>query len=247
MTAAVAKEAFVLAAGRGTRLRPLTLDRPKALVEVGGVPLLEHVARRLVAAGVRDLVVNAHAFAEAIEAFVRERDAFGAHVRIAHEPDRPLETGGGLLAARSLFRARGPILVHNVDVLTDLDLQALARAHVETGALATLAVMERESTRQLLFDDAGLVGRVDREKDLELRVRAPVGAVRALAFSGIHVLDPSLLDRIEERGAFSILRTWLRLAGEGARLLPYRADGARWIDVGRPADLARARATWTVR
>ncbi len=228
------------AAGLGTRLHPLTLDRPKALVEVAGVPLLERVARRLVAAGVERIVVNVHPFAERIAAFVAERGGFGVEVVLSQEVERPLETGGGLLRARPLLRADGPVLVHNVDVLSDLDLGALARAHEESGALATLAVMRRESDRQILFDERGLLGRIDRGKGLDLRVREPLGRIDTLGFSGIHVFSPRLLDDIEERGAFSILETWLRLAAKGEMLCPYRMDGCRWLDVGRPEDLARA-------
>ncbi len=115
---------MIFAAGLGTRLRPLTDETPKALVEVGGDPLLEHVATRLVEAGVERLVVNVHPFADRIRRFVRERADFGVEVAISEEPERPLETGGGLRHARTLLRGEGPILLHNVDVLTDLPMEA---------------------------------------------------------------------------------------------------------------------------
>lgn len=235
-------DAFVLAAGLGTRLRPLTDHRPKALVEVAGRPLLEHVARRLVAAGAGRLVVNVCAHAEQIEAYLAATD-LGAEVRVSREPDGPYETGGGLWAARALFRGDRPIVVHNVDVLTDLPLRALVEAHLAGGALATLAVMERHSARRLLFDREGLLGRTDAAAGLDLRVRPAQGEVRSLAFAGVHAVAPRLLGRVTERGVFSILVPYLRLAGEGERLLPFRVDAFRWIDVGRPADLQRA-ARW---
>lgn len=234
-------DAIVFAAGHGTRLRPHTDQRPKALVEVGGRTLLEHVAARLVAAGATRLVVTACAFAEQIAAFVAAHD-LGAETRLSLEPGGPYETGGGLLAARAHLRGDRPVLLHNVDVLSDLPLRALVAGHVARGALATLAVMERASSRQLLFDAQGLLGRTDDAQGLELRARPSTGPVERLAFAGVHVLDPALPGRLTERGTFPILVPYLRLAGEGARLLPYRVDGCAWIDVGRPADLERARS-----
>src|SRR5688572_1445040 len=118
-------EAMIFAAGLGTRLRPLTLSRPKALVEVGGVTMLERVARRLVAAGVDHIVINTHPFPAQIEALVSERNGFGAKVSFSPEPDGPLDTAGGLQRAAHLFRADGPIFLHNCDVLSSFDLGAL--------------------------------------------------------------------------------------------------------------------------
>lgn len=233
-------DALILAAGLGTRLRPLTDRIPKALVEVAGVPMLERVARRLIAAGADRLIINTHHFGELIERFVAERDGFGVEVLFSREPDAPLETGGGLLNAASLLRGREPFFVHNADILTDFSLEEMYAAHRESGALATLAVMERQSARALLFDERGLCGRVDEGKGLELWARPAVGEVRRLAFGGVHVISPELPAAITERGAFSILEPYLRLAGEGARILPFRIDGARWFDIGKPEQLERA-------
>lgn len=235
-------DAFILAAGLGTRLRPLTDDRPKALVEVGGVPMLEHVAVRLITAGADRLVINTHHFAEKIESYVRSRDGFGVEVVFSHEAAAPLETGGGLLNAAPLIRRDAPFFLHNADILTDLPLAEMYAFHQQSDALATLAVMERESARQLLFDRVGLCGRVDAGKDLRIEARAPVGTARPYAFGGVHVISPTLLDRITERGAFSVLDPYLRLAGAGERILPFRMDGFRWLDVGKPAQLEAARA-----
>lgn len=236
-------QALVFAAGLGTRLRPLTDHTPKALVDVGGVPMLERVIRRLVDSGVERVVVNVHPFADRIERFVRERDSFGVEVVLSHETDRPLETGGGLAQAHALALLHPdlPLVLHNADVLTDLPLDAMAEAHARHTPLATLAVMERPSSRGLLFDDDGLLGRVDETKDLELRVRETRGEVRRLAFAGVHVVDARLPGRITERGAFSILEPYQRLAGEGEAILPFRVDGSLWIDIGRPKQLDEAR------
>lgn len=235
-------DAMVLAAGLGTRLGTRTQDRPKALVEVAGRALLERVARRLVTAGVDRLVVNLHPFPEQVRAFVRERENFDVDVLYSLEAAAPLETGGALRHARALFRRDAPFLIHNVDVLSDLPLEALYRAQVDSHALATLAVMERPTTRRLLFDERGLLGRVDQVRGVDLRVREPTGEVQALAFAGVHAASPALLDRITEEGAFSILQPYLRLAAEGAVIQPLRVDGSRWHDVGKQETFAEAEA-----
>lgn len=233
---------MILAAGLGTRLRPLTDRIPKALVEVGGVALLETVARRLVAAGADRLIVNVCPFADEVEAFVRSRDHFGGEVVFSRESPAPLETGGALVAAGSLFRRDAPFFLHNVDVVTDLPLSDLYAAHLRTRPLATLAVMERRTSRRLLFDDMGLIGRADDTKALRTLARATTGPVVELGFAGVHVISPEFLDLLTERGAFPILDPYLRLAASGHRIAPYRCDSSSWLDVGRPSDLARANA-----
>ena len=232
---------MLFAAGLGTRLRPLTDRMPKALVDVGGVAILERVALRLVAAGADRLVVNTHHFGEQVERYVKERGGWGVEVLFSREEGEPLETGGGLVQAAHLFRGDAPFFLHNADILTDLPLGEMYAAHRDTGALATLAVMERPSARAFLFDDRGLLGRVDDRHGLDLRVRPAEGEVRRLAFGGVHVVSPEILGRITERGVFSILDPYLRLAGEGERILPFRVDGALWLDIGRPEQLEAAR------
>jgi len=234
---------MLLAAGLGTRLRPLTDHTPKALVEVGGSPILETVARRLIDAGADRLIINIHHHADQIRDHVATRGGWGVEVVFSPEPDAPLETGGGLLHAEHLFRGEAPFFLHNADILTDLDLRAMYAAHTGAGGpLATLAVMDRPSSRRLLFDDLGLLGRVDDGRGIELRVREPAGEERALAFCGVHVIDPRVFPLFIEQGAFSILDPYLRLAGAGERILPHRIDGAAWFDIGKPEQLERARA-----
>jgi len=233
-------DAVLFAAGLGTRLRPLTDRTPKALVEVGGVPMLERVALRVIAAGADRLVVNVHHHAAQIERYVEERGGWGVEVRISREEAEPLETGGGLLRAAPLLRRDAPFIVHNADIVTDLPLGEMYAAHAESGALATLAVMDRPTSRKLLFDDRGLLGRIDERQGLDLRTRPAEGEVRALAFGGVHVISPRFPDLLAERGVFSILDPYLRLAGEGERILPFRVDGALWMDIGRPEQLEAA-------
>lgn len=234
-------DALLLAAGLGTRLRPLTDHTPKALIEVGGVPILEHVAHRLIAAGADRLIINTHHLGDQIERFAAERDGWGVEVRISHEMNQPLETGGGLLHAESLFRKGAPFFLHNADILTDLSLREMYETHCESEALVTMAVMERPTSRFLLFDDEGLFGRTDERTGEEIQVRTPVGDFRTLAFAGVHVVSPEIFSRITERGAFSILEPYLRLATQGMQILPFRVDGASWFDIGKPEGLEAAR------
>lgn len=232
---------MLFAAGRGTRLGALTETTPKALLEVGGAPVIRHVAERLIAAGADRLIVNTHHHADAVARYLLEEAHLGVDIRISPEPTL-LETGGGLRAAAHHFRGDAPFFIHNADVLSDIPLTAVREAHARSGALATVVVMERESSRGLLFDELGLLGRIDRDAGLELRVREPRGAVRLFAFAGIHVASPALLGRITEPGAVSIRDVYVRLAGEGERIAAFDATGMPWVDIGRPAELKRARA-----
>jgi len=233
---------MILAAGLGSRLRPLTDHTPKALLPVGGTPILERVANRLVEAGATRLIINLHHLGDQIRSFVEERQNFGVEVVFSDESSALLETGGALLHAAHLFSGDQPFLLHNGDILSDLPLREMYQVHCSSGAIATLAVMQRASSRQLLFDDRGLVGRTDESKQLRLEAREPIGTAMQFGFGGVHVISPELLTRISETGAFSILETYLRLAEEGSVILPFRIDGCRWMDIGKPDQLAMADA-----
>jgi NDP-sugar pyrophosphorylase family protein len=236
---------MILAAGLGTRLRPLTDHTPKALLDVGGVPIIERVARRLIAAGADRLIINTAHLAQQIEDFVRSRDGFGVEAVFSREDPGPLETGGALLAAEEHFRGDAPFFLHNADILSDIPLGEVYAAHeAADDPLATVAVLDRPTSRKLLFDDAGLLGRTDEGKGLDLRVRPPVGEVAAIPFAGIHVISPRIFALLTERGAFSILDPYLRLAAAGERVLPFRVDGYTWIDIGRPEQLEQARRSF---
>lgn len=232
---------MILAAGLGTRLGDLTRDTPKALIDVAGRPALHRVADALVRAGADRIVINVHHHADRIIEYVESQRGFGIDVLFSEESAAPLETGGGLVHAAHLFREGDPIILHNVDVLCDVDLRMLCAAHEGAGALATLAVSDRTTSRRLLFDDAGLCGRWDERNDA-VTVRSTSGRVRALAFAGIHVIGPAFIERIEERGAFSIMRPYLRLAAEGERIEPFDIGAASWHEIGSPARLEAARA-----
>jgi mannose-1-phosphate guanylyltransferase len=238
-------KAMVLAAGLGTRLRPLTDDRPKALVEVGGRTLLEITLARLRAFGIHDVIVNVHHFAGKLMTFLVEHENFGMHIDVSRE-DVLLDTGGGLKKAAWFFLEQSgpagaePFLLHNVDVVSTIDLQRMVQFHRDNKALATLAVQQRETSRYLLFDEQlQLCGRrVGRDARPEIVRTAP--KTDALAFSGIHVISPRLLTLMKEQGIFSIIDTYLRLAGSGEKIIAFRADEYYWRDLGKPADLQQA-------
>ncbi|MDR3765349.1 MAG: sugar phosphate nucleotidyltransferase [Acidobacteriota bacterium] len=235
--------AMVLAAGLGTRLRPLTDSRPKALVELNGRTLLEITLERLRGFGIEDVVINAHHFADLLIEHLRAHDNFGMRVAVSREPEL-LDTGGGLKQAASLLLRdgyRGPVLVHNVDVLSAIDLNALLREHDERRAMATLAVQHRQGSRQLLFDSAGLLcGRHTRGREPEIVRPAP--EAEALAFCGVHVLAPEIFSRMDTAAVFPIIGTYLRLAGENESIRAYHVDGVYWRDLGTAASLQQAAA-----
>lgn len=234
---------MILAAGLGTRLRPLTDRIPKALVEVGGAPVLEHVARRLVEAGVDRLIINTHPHADRIRRFVDERRGFGVEVVFSHEPDRPLDTAGGVRHAVSLFRRDAPFFLHNCDVLSTVNLRALYQAHVAApdGRIATLAVLDPSPERYLIFDDAGLCGYAPRGGGDAVYVRELRGTELRRDFTGIHVVEPALLDTLTPDAPPSIISHYLRLARSGIRVAHHDQIGVYWTDIGTHEELARAR------
>jgi NDP-sugar pyrophosphorylase family protein len=224
---------MVLAAGFGTRLKPLTDGRPKALVEIAGQSLLQITLMRLRQYGINDVIVNVHHFADMIIDYLRTNDNFGMRIAVSRE-DVLLDTGGGLKKAGWFFLADGnddPFVLHNVDVISTVDLRQMVQFHLKNRPLATLAVKSRETSRPLLFDD-----------QLQLRGRGPSGdpMKAALAFSGIHVISPRLIPMLHEDGPFSIITSYIKLAGRGERILGFRADEYYWRDLGKPADLRQA-------
>ena len=235
---------MVLAAGLGTRLRPLTNDRPKALVEIAGRTLLEITLARLRAFGIREVIVNVHHFADMVVEYLKVHDSFGMRIEVSRE-DVLLNTGGGLKKAAWFFledssSASEPFLLHNVDVISTIDFSKMLHAHRESKALATLAVHGRESSRQLLFnDEMRLCGRRGgKEKEPEIVCGAE--HLKPLAFSGIHMISPRLLGLMKEDGVFSIVDCYMRLAGAGEKIAGFRADEYYWRDLGRIQDLLQA-------
>lgn len=231
-------KAMVLAAGLGTRLRPLTETTPKALIPVAGKPLLARALKALAQAGVEEAIVNVHHHAEQIERFLEVNRNLGlGRVELSRE-ERLLETGGGLKKAAWFFDDGRPFFLYNADVVTDLPLTALYRHHLDHPALATLAVQARESSRLLLFAGGELVGR--RAKGRDEWAGAAREPAQALGFAGIHVISPELFPLMTETGVFSITDVYLRLAGQNKRIQAFRCDGSFWADIGSPEKLAQA-------
>ena len=231
---------MILAAGLGTRLRPLTDDRPKALVEIAGRTMLELTLMRLREFGIYDVIINTHHFADMVADYLRAHQNFGMQIEISYE-EVLLDTGGGIKHAAHFFRGSDePFLVHNVDVLSTIDFSHMVQFHMDRNALATLAVQDRPTSRYLLFDENGeLCGRragLTGESELVRPVSEPV----ALAFSGIHVLSPRIFSVLNEDGIFSIIPAYLRLATLKEPLFAFRADRYYWRDLGRPEHITEA-------
>jgi NDP-sugar pyrophosphorylase family protein len=263
-------KAMILAAGLGTRLRPLTDTRPKALVELSGRTLLEITLSRLRAFGVTEVIINVHHFADQVIYYLKSKNSFGLRIEISRE-DVLLDTGGGLKKAAWFFlenparpnstQMDEPFLLHNVDVISNIDFARMLQFHTEHRALATLAVQPRETSRPLLFDDQNrLRGRriegkdtliplspddchSERSEESAFSSHSPLVTRHSplpLAFSGIHILSPRILPLLTEEGIFSIIPAYLRLSAQGQKILAFRADQYYWRDLGRPSDLAQA-------
>jgi NDP-sugar pyrophosphorylase family protein len=244
-------KAMVLAAGLGTRLRPLTNDRPKALVAIGGRTLLEITLMRLHEFGVREVIVNVHHYADMIVEYLRTKNNFGMRIEVSRE-ETLLDTGGGLKKASWFFLEGSssiddPFLVHNVDVISTIDLRAMISLHRERGALATLAVQDRKTSRYLLFNERGQLCGRQAGKDGLPEMAVPAVAAQALAFSGIHLISPRIFSRMTEDNAFSIVNSYLRLVAQGENIVAFRADEYYWLDLGRPENVAKAEQDFRVK
>ena len=246
-------KAMVLAAGLGTRLRPLTNDRPKALVEVCGRTLLEITLTRLRDFGIRDVIINVHHYADMVIDRVKAAGNFGMHIEFSRE-DVLLDTGGGLKKAAWFFLESAdpsgnpaasttkeePFILHNVDVISNIDLQRMVEVHKESAALATLAVQKRKTSRYLLFNDhLQLCGRRLVKED-KTEIARSSEHLCELAFAGIHVISPRIFPLLTEEGIFSIVPAYLRLAAQGENLQAFRADEYYWRDLGNPENIQQA-------
>lgn len=239
-------KAMIFAAGLGSRLKPLTDTMPKALVPVAGCPMLEHVILKLKASGFTEIVINIHHFGEQIIDFLKTNNDFGLTIHISDERDRLLDTGGGIRKARLFFENSGePFLVHNVDILSDMNLKELYDSHMQSGSVATLLASRRTTSRYLLFDT---------ERKLRGWINKDTGQVkpegfhydellyREYAFSGIHVFSPAVFRLMEAprwEGKFSIMDFYLATCGQ-TDYSGYLAEKLELIDIGKPETLARA-------
>jgi mannose-1-phosphate guanylyltransferase len=238
-------KAMVLAAGLGTRLRPLTDDRPKALVEVSGRTLLEITLTRLRDFGINDVIINVHHYADMVMDRVKAAGNFGMHIEFSRE-DVLLDTGGGLKkAAWFLSESAGaneddPFIVHNADVISTIDLEHMVQQHKESQALATLAVQGRKTSRYLLFDEHAQLCSRRLVKEEKTEIVRPAKHLSELAFTGIHVISPRIFPLLTEEGVFSIIPAYLRLAAQGEKIQAFRADEYYWRDLGKPESIQQA-------
>jgi len=238
-------QAFILAAGLGTRLHPLTDTRPKALVEVQGTPLLKIAIDNIVRQGATRIVVNIHHFADAVESYLKKHQ-WDADILISDERDMLLDTGGGLSKAAKLFSPDEPILIHNVDILSRLNFNAILKEHSDSMNIATLVVSQRDTSRQLLFDQQHLLEGWQNTTTGETKWvhDTPIDCIK-LAFSGIAVVDPHLPQMLPKATTpFSIIPEYLNIAKK-YRISYFEHSPKDWLDIGKPDTLQRAQS-WTL-
>jgi NDP-sugar pyrophosphorylase family protein len=234
-------KALLFAAGLGTRLKEHTQDKPKAMVYLAGKPLIQHAIEHLKKYGITDITINVFHFAEQVISFIEENNYFGINIHISDERDQLLDTGGGLRKAGAFLKGKQPILIYNVDVISNLDLNVLLKYHQEQKALATLVVRSRETSRYLMFDQNLQLAGWKNFSDGETRISRPESFADAqpLAFSGIHIIQPELLNLIIEEGKFPIMDLYLRLAKDHS-IKAFIDQSDLWMDLGKPDQLMAA-------
>jgi len=239
-------KAMIFAAGMGTRLHPLTLNTPKALIKVKGIALLEHVIRHLKRHGVDEIVINIHYLGAQIVHFLEAHSNFGIPIHISDERDKLLDTGGGLLKAASFFDDGKSFIVYNVDILSDIDLKAMYHEHIVGECLATLAVRNRTTNRYFLFDNENyLKGWRNIQSGEEVIWGNSQATWRQMAFSGIHIINPKIFKLIENTGCFSITTEYLKLA-QNNPIKAYEHSQTQWFDIGKHETLKEAQNNFSL-
>lgn len=233
-------KALILAAGTGTRLKPLTDTVPKALLRIGNHTLLEIVLRRIAGAGISNCVINVHHFPEQIIDFLKSNNNFGLDISISDESDELLDTGGAIKKAVPFFEGEDTILVHNVDILSNLNIPGLLACHRDKGALATLAVKARPTTRNLLVDASGtLCGWEFPDKKLSILTRDNRKGLKITAFSGVYVLSTKIFEKFPDETVFGFIPWILDLAASG-KILTWNQSPSFWYEAGRPDSIELA-------
>ncbi|MCO6496507.1 MAG: nucleotidyltransferase family protein [Chitinophagaceae bacterium] len=232
-------KAMILAAGLGTRLKPFTNKHPKALAEVNGKTLLQRNIEYLLSYGIEEIIVNVHHFAQQIVDFINKNPGFKKIITFSDETDEVLETGGGLMRAEWFLKDSNPFVLMNVDVLTDMNLKEMIESHKQEDCLATLAVMERKTSRYLLFNDDDILCGWTNVKTGEKIIRREADHYHAKAFSGIHVLSPRIFSLITRTGKFSIVDAYLDLAQDHL-IKGFDHTESRFCDAGKPESILRA-------
>ena len=232
-------KAMIFSAGLGTRFKPWTDHHPKALALVHGKPLLQWNIEYLQRFGINDIIVNVHHFAEQVTDAIRENDGWGSRVRISDEQDLLLDTGGGLLKAKSLFTPGERFVTCNVDILTDLDILQMMQDHLVNQPLISFGVTDRKTSRYLLFDDRQrLCGWRNASTGEEIIAR-PSDVLVQKAYSCVVIFEYDIFNHIELTGKFSLIDLYLKLAGN-QEIRGFDHSGGRWVDVGRPESVAIA-------
>ena len=233
--------AMIFAAGLGTRLRPLTNNKPKALVTVNGTPLLEIAINNLKAQGVTDIIINVHHFAAQIISFVKEKNFFDINIQFSEEKKKLLNTGGGLKKALPFFDDGKPFIIWNADIISTVDLTAMLETHVKNDAIATLLTRQRDTTRYLIFDENNvLTGWTNLvEGQIKLSKLAKSKERRLLAFGGIHIVSPEIIKYMPDKKVFSIIDVYLE-AAKKEKLMAFVDNDIEWIDVGKVENVEKA-------
>lgn len=250
---------MIFAAGLGTRLKPLTDTCPKALVKVGGKPMLQHTIEHLIRHGFDEVIVNIHYLGNQIKDFLQQHNNFGIHIEISDETNEILETGGGLLKAQHFFDDAKPFLLCNADVFTNINLIAFYKYHQENKALATLAVRNRKSSRYLLFDDNDILFGWENIKTNAVNIPRKIPAeikeqlaphetypLHEFAFSGYHIISPDIFKHQTRSGVFSMTDWYLDICAQQT-ILAYHHDDDIWIDIGSPEQLQKANELSSIR
>lgn len=226
------KKALILSAGLGTRLGEQTKNTPKALVEINGIPMLEFTIERLKQRGISQFMVNVHHHGQQIIDFIKSKNNFNVQLEISDERQLLLDTGGAIRKASSFFKGDNPVLVHNVDVISEVDIPDLAEYHLENKSLVTLCIRKRSSGRALLFDhDFFLKGWANLEKQEYKWVGEELEHYQTYAYNGIYLANPEFPDRLPFGGKFSIIDAWLNLA-KTEKIIGYHDTSPTWFDLG---------------
>ncbi len=234
-------KAMIFAAGLGTRLRPLTNDRPKALVELKGTPLLEITIKKLIGAGVDEIIINVHHFAKKIADFLQKKDNFGIRIEISHEVEKPLETGGGLKKAAWFFDDGQPFFVCNADILSNIDLKKMYDAHRKSDQkpLVTYAVQKRDTSRYMLHDTEGVLCGWLNAKNKQVKMGRFANELVMNSFSCYHVINPEIFETTPEPDFFNIIDWYLSICGKYV-IESYLHENDIWCDIGKPETLLEA-------
>ena len=231
--------ALIFAAGLGTRLSHITQNKPKALVEVNGKPMLQHAIEKLINTGVNRIVINVHHYADAVKNFVEQLNYAGIDLLISDETDELLETGGGLLKAALLFNPQEPIFLYNADVITGVDLKKMYQFHLDKKGMATLMVRDRATSRYFLFDANNRLSGWKNISSHEQIITRKNNSYQPLAFSGIHIIEPEIIHKLGKIRKFSITNGYLDLSSEYS-IYGWNDWNEYWFDVGTPEKLETA-------